>query len=413
MDTKINRWAILWASVGVLLCTGTIYAFSVFAGPLGAVHGWTRAQVMMAFTINAAIGPIPIILGGFATDRGYAKMSILIGGVMYGLGFMLSGFATTPAMLYLTYGILGGFGQGIAYSGCLSNTIRLFPDKRGLAAGLITAGMGGATIIAAPVANYLIENQGVLAAFKYMGLVFVVITILCSFFIKPAPANYVPEGWTPPTTGPKATVNSVPWTGMLSTGKFYIIILMFAIGAFSGLMITSNASVIGQNMFGLTAAAAAFYVSLYSLSNCLGRVLWGYVSDKIGRSSTLMYIYAVIALAMFALANVSSITGFAIGIIGLGLCFGGIMGVFPSIVMENYGPKYQGVNWGITFIGYSTSAFYAPKIAAQIASANGGNFTNAFYIAIALAVTGLILNFVYKAIEKKALAPRVEEKKAS
>ncbi|MGJ7922006.1 L-lactate MFS transporter [Neobacillus sp. LXY-4] len=410
MNKEINRWAVLLGSVGVLLCTGSIYAFSVFAGPLSAAHNWTMGQIMMAFTINAAIGPIPTILGGFATDRGYAKISILVGGLLFGTGFMLSGFASSPGMLYLTYGILAGFGQGFAYSGCLSNTIRLFPDKKGLASGLITAGMGGATIIAAPVANHLIETYSVNSAFKFMGIAYVIITIICSLFIKVAPANYVPKGWTPPAAGSKAFVN-VPWTGMLRTFRFYVILLMLAIGAFSGLMITSNASVIGQNMFGLTAAAAAFYVSIYSLCNCLGRILWGFVSDKIGRSNTLMIIYAVIASALFALASLDSIAGFVVGIVGLGLCFGGIMGVFPSIVMENYGPVYQGVNFGITFIGYSTAAFFAPRIAASIAAANGGDLTNAFYIAIGLAITGLALNFLYKSLEKKRFSGAPETKK--
>ncbi|MBY6276039.1 OFA family MFS transporter [Symbiobacterium thermophilum] len=401
MNKEINRWAVLWGSVGVLLCTGSIYAFSVFAKPLSEAHDWTLGQIMMAFTINAAISPIPTILGGIVADRGYAKISILVGGLLFGFGFLLTGFATTPSMLYLCYGILAGFGQGIAYSGCLSNTMRLFPDKKGLASGLITAGMGGATIIAAPVANYLIENYGVLSAFKFMGTAYVIITIVCSLFIKVAPANYVPKGWTPPASGSKASVN-VPWTGMIRTFRFYVILSMLAIGAFSGLMIASNAAVIGQSMFGVTATAAAFYVSIYSLCNCLGRALWGFVSDKIGRSNTLMIIYAVIAIAMFALTSLESIAGFVVGIVGLGLCFGGIMGVFPSIVMENYGPAHQGVNYGITFIGYSTAAFFAPRIAANIAEANDGDFTKAFYIAIGLAITGLAINFVYKTLEKNS-----------
>lgn len=128
--TKINRWAVLTASTAVLLCTGAIYAFSVFAGPLSALKGWSMAQIMLAFTINSAISPIPMILGGFFTDKGLAKWSIAIGGVMFALGFFLSGVANSPTQLYLTYGVLSGLGQGLAYSGCLSNTIKLFPDKK-------------------------------------------------------------------------------------------------------------------------------------------------------------------------------------------------------------------------------------------------------------------------------------------
>lgn len=311
MTKEINRWGVLIGSVGVLLCTGAVYAFSVFAGPLSAAHGWTIPQVVMAFTINAAIGPIPTILGGILTDKGKAKWAILIGGILFGLGFALTGFATSTTMLYLSYGVLAGLGQGFAYSGCLSNTIRLFPDKRGLASGLITAGMGGATIIAAPIANYLIETYNVMTAFKIMGAVYIAVVIGCSFLIRVAPAGYTPKGWTPPANNVAGMVN-VPWTGMVRTVTFYLILLMLGIGAFSGLMIASNASLIGQNMFGLTAASAAAYVSIYSLSNCLGRVVWGAVSDRLGRSNTLMIIYTVIALSLLALTTLQSVVGFVI-----------------------------------------------------------------------------------------------------
>ena len=163
-----NRWAVLIGSVFVLLCTGSIYAFSVFAGPLAATNHWTVPQVMIAFTINAAIGPVPTIVGGILTDHGRAKLSIALGGILFAVGFLLTGTATSLWQLYFYYGILAGFGQGFAYSGCLSNTMRFFPDRKGLAAGLITGGMGAATVIAAPIANWLISAYSVKTAFVTM-----------------------------------------------------------------------------------------------------------------------------------------------------------------------------------------------------------------------------------------------------
>lgn len=400
MKTTINRWQILIASTMVLLCTGAVYAFSVFASPLSQLKGWSMPEIMLAFTINAAVGPITMILGGLLTDRGWAKRVIVSGGVLFGLGFFLTGFATSPAMLYLTYGVLAGLGQGFAYSACLSNTIRLFPDKRGLASGLITAGMGGAAIIAAPIANHLIESQDVLAAFRVLGIAYVVVVCVASLFIKKAPSDYRPAGWTPASTaGPKQQIN-LTWQEMLKTPTFYLVIVMLCAGAFSGLMIASNAAVIGQSMFDLTPAIAAMYVSLYSLSNCFGRVIWGTVSDKIGRTQTLMIIYGVVALSLFILTVGQSTTIFTIGIVGLGLCFGGVMGVFPAIVMENYGPINQGVNYGIVFIGYSTAAFFGPRAAAGIAANNQGDFTKAFYTAIFLAIAGLALTIGYTILKK-------------
>ncbi|MGM0125965.1 MFS transporter, OFA family, oxalate/formate antiporter [Enterococcus sp. AZ194] len=402
MNKSINRWLILVASTTVLLCTGAIYAFSVFAGPLSALKGWSMAEIMLAFTINSAVGPIPMILGGFLTDKGWAKASIAVGGLLFGLGFFLSGLANSPEMLYLTYGIIGGVGQGLAYSGCLSNTIRLFPDKRGLASGIITAGMGGAAIIAAPIVNLLIEAQDALHAFRVLGIAYMFVISVASFFIKSAPANYQPEGWTPPTPKTGGGMENKNWIKMLQTPQFYVIFFMMFTGAFSGLMIASNASVIGQGMFGISATTAAFYVSLYSLSNCMGRVIWGTISDKIGRNNALSIIFGVVIVAFLLLVTLSSQIGFALGIIILGLCFGGVMGVFPPIVMENYGPKNQGVNYGIVFCGYSAAAFFGPRVAVSMAASKEGDFTNAFYVAIGIAAIGFVLNLVYVQLKKQA-----------
>ena len=399
MKETFNRWRILVASTAILLCTGAVYSFSVFAGPLSSSTGWSMSDIMLAFAINSAIGPIPMILGGYLVDKGYVKWTISLGALLFASGFYLTGYANSPAMLYLTYGLMAGLGQGFAYSGALSNSLRLFPDKRGLASGILTGGMGFATVIASPVASNLIQKQDAFFAFRTIGLVYIVVIICAIFFIKAAPNGYQPAGWKAPVQTKQGPTNK-NWKQMLQSPLFYIIISMFFVGAFSGLMIASQASPIGQSMFGLSAGTAALYVSLYSIANSSGRFIWGSLSDKIGRSKTLLIIYSVIVLALFSLTIVPGQFGFTLGIIGLGICFGGVMGVFPSIVMENYGPANQGVNYGIVFTGYSLAAFFAPKVAVQMAMANNGNYSVAFYVAIALAFIGLMLTIFY--MKKKA-----------
>lgn len=394
MKPSFNRWQVLIASTTILLCTGAVYSFSVFAGPLSSLTGWSMGDIMLAFAINSAIGPIPMIFGGYLVDKGYVKWTIAIGALLFAAGFYLTGYATSPLMLYLTYGLMAGLGQGFAYSGALSNSLRLFPDKRGLASGILTGGMGFAAVIASPLASFLIQQGEALYAFRSIGLVYILLILGACFFIKPAPAGYQPQGWTPPVQTKQSKANK-NWKEMLQTPLFYIIISMFFVGAFSGLMIASQASPIGQSMFGLSAATAALYVSLYSIANSSGRFIWGSVSDKIGRAQTLLIIYSVVVLALLILTIVPGQIGFTLGIIGLGICFGGVMGVFPSIVMENYGPANQGVNYGIVFTGYSLAAFFAPRVAVQMAAANNGNYSLAFYVAIVLALAGLILTIFY------------------
>lgn len=402
-NKKINRYAVLAAAVVINMCIGAVYSFSVFAGPLGEARGWTPAQVMMAFTINSAISPIPMILGGRFLDAGKAKLSILVGGIMFGLGFICTGLSSTTMMLYISYGLLGGMGQGIAYSGIIGNIVKLFPDKRGLATGIVTAGYGAATIITAPLANALIESIGVVSTFRTLGIAYVIIIAIAGIFIKTAPNGYKPEGWNPPVqTGAKQGVN-LTWDEMIKTPIFYVIASMFAIGALSGMMITSNASRIAQSMYGLSAAVAAVYVSLYSLSNCIGRVLWGGVSDKLGRNKALLGIFGVISAMLLLISTVKATIAFTVALIGIGLCFGGTMGIFPSIVAEKFGMKNYGVNYGVTFIGYSIAAYFGPKIAVKVSEANNGDFTQAFFIALGLSLLGLVLTFIFKKLEKNKL----------
>ncbi|MDR7237632.1 OFA family oxalate/formate antiporter-like MFS transporter [Neobacillus drentensis] len=402
MNIQINRWKILIASTIINICVGAIYAFSIFAMPLTNVFHVTMPEIMLAFTINAAISPIPMILGGKLVDKGGAKTAIILGGSMFGLGFILSGLATAPWMLYITYGVITGLGQGIVYSATIGNSVKLFPDKRGLAAGIVTAGYGGGTIVIAPIANSIITSNGVQFALITLGIAFLVVILSCSFLVKACPAGFIPAGWAPPAAaGPNKGGINIPWNEMIKKPIFYVIASLFLIGALSGMMVTSNASVIGQTMFGLTPATAALFVSLYSLSNCTGRVFWGAISDKIGRTKCLMMIYIVIAAMMLTIALSTSVAGFAVAIVGIGLCFGGTMGIFPSIVGEKFGMKYYGVNYGVTFIGYSGAAFFGPRIANTVAAANGGQFTNAFYIALVISLVGFALTFMFQAMDKK------------
>jgi OFA family oxalate/formate antiporter-like MFS transporter len=389
---------VLTGSVLILLCTGAIYAFSVFAGPLSGAHGWSMPDVMLAFTINGAIAPIPMILGGFIIDRGGARWAILIGALLFALGFILAGTATTTGQLYLYYGLIAGLGQGFAYSGCLNNTIKLFPDRRGLAAGIITAGMGAGSVIAAPVAQAIIKSAGPGAAFVRMGAVYAVVVVVGALLIRPAPVGYKPEGWNPPV-GSAPVVNRT-WREMLSTPAFYLIFVMLGAGAFSGLLIASQLSPIAQTAaFGITAATAAVLVSVYSVCNALGRFTWGAVSDRLGYTTAITCIYGVVALSFLVMLTMHSTAGFVVGIVGLGLCFGGVMGVFPALTMKTYGPRFQGVNYGIMFSAYSIAAYFGPKVGSSLGHVNrevpgSGDYTQPFVIAIVVALAGLALTLV-------------------
>lgn len=405
MGKQPNRYVNLIASTLILICTGSIYAFSVFAAPVAEIRGWSLSEVSLAFTISTAISPIPMIIAGKLADKGYAREVMLFGGMFFGVSFILFSLATSLGMLYLGYGIVAGSGISFAYTGALGNATRYFPDKRGFATGMVTAGNGCAAIVIAPIASALILKFDVIVALRTLGIAFIIVSLVCGLLTKSAPNNYIPAGWTPPVVAKatnKAVDNSVNWQGMLSQPIFYLALAVFVAAALSGLLVAAHASTIGQNMFALTPATAALFVSLYALSNATGRFMWGAISDKIGRQNVLIVILCLVAAMLFILGRANGVTMFAIGLIGIGLTFGGVMGVFPSVTADLFGAKYMGVNYGIMFSGYGIAAFFGPRIGATIAENNGGDFTQAFNIALIICLVGLTLAILFKFVSKSS-----------
>lgn len=194
------------------------------------------------------------------------------------------------------------------------------------------------------------------------------------------------------------------WRRMLATPTFWVLLPTFICGAFFGLMVTSNLSVIAQGQFGVAAGTAAMFVSLLALFNAAGRVTWGWVSDRIGASAALALVFVLAIAALLLLGAGSGTAVLVIGVIVLGFGFGGVMSLFPSLTMANYGPRHQGVNYGIIFSAYALSGLVAPRWASGIAEGSGGDFSGAFFLAAGIAVLGLVLTFVYRAIDARARA---------
>jgi OFA family oxalate/formate antiporter-like MFS transporter len=188
----------------------------------------------------------------------------------------------------------------------------------------------------------------------------------------------------------------VSWRAMLGHPVFYVLLFMMAVGATSGLMIAANASQIGQHMFGLSATTAALYVGFYSVSNASGRFLWGAVSDRIGRVASLICIFLLVGLTLFALSRAQGSTAYLLGILGVGVSFGGIMGVFPALRIEQFGARNFGTNYGLMFTGYSVAALVGPRLGAAIGDAYGGNFDMAFIIAAGLSLVGAVVAIAFR-----------------
>ncbi len=405
MDYSKKRWIILTAACFINLCVGSMYAWSVFSAPmanyLSSVTGkeLTPANLVIVFTICNSVGPITMIAGGKINDAIGSKLVILIGGFMFGGGMILSGFCKSVSGLILSYGILLGLGLGMVYGATISTSIKFFPDKRGLVRGLTTALFGISSVIIPPIAAFIIAKTDVLTAFKIIGVAFIIIVCGSGLLIEKCPEGFKPDNWTPPVKKAEGIKTDKNWKEMLASPKFYIMMLLLTIGSMSGMMIIPMVSPIAVKMIGMSLGAATASISILALFNVTGRVIAGFLSDKIGRINTLALacILSVIGLGLLYISGEGAVTTFYIGIAIVGICFGTFMGVYPGFTADQFGVKNNSVNFGIMFFGFAISGYFGPSIMTKVAKMSN----SAFLIGIIMSLIGLILTFAFKFYVKK------------
>jgi MFS family permease len=405
-DLDKRRWIVLIAGCFINLCLGSIYVWSVFSAGMADYFTntlgktVTSADLAIVYTIANSVGPITMISGGWFNDKFGPRKVILIGGIMWGLGMFLSGFTTSVNGLILTYGLIGGLGLGMAYGSTISTCVKFFPDKRGLVGGITTAVYGLSSVILPPIVTVIVAKTNATTAFKIVGVVFMVLIAVSVIFLEKCPDDYTPAGFTPKKTA--AVKQNMNWKEMLKTPTFYVMLLLLTCGAFTGMMITSQASSVAQHMVGLSAVAASLAVSVLALFNALGRIVAGFVSDKIGRINTLFLacILAVIGLLCLYFSGMGTVILFYIGLSIVGISYGAFMGVYPGFTADQFGPKNNSVNYGIMFIGFAIAGYFGPQIMGTT-FAKTGAYQDAFMYAIIFSCVGIVFTFIYRLVAKK------------
>ncbi len=397
-----KRWVILIASCLINLCVGSMYAWSSLSAPMATELGVEASAMASVFSTANAVGFITMIIGGLLNDKYGPRWVMFVGGLMFGLGMFTCGFAKSVGNLTLSYGVILGLGLSLVYGCTISNTIKFFPDKRGMVGGMTTAFYGISSVIFAPVADALSNAFGARATFKILGVVFLVIICAGSFIMQKCPAGFVPTGYVAPVATGKKANDKTP-AEMLKMPIFYVMLLMLTCGGIFGMMTISQAKGIAINMVNAAPATATLFVSVLCLFNTAGRLVAGSLSDKLGRINTLT-IALVVALVGLAALLGASLTGamalFAVGVILIGICFGTFMGVFPGFCTDQFGQKNNTVNYGIMWIGFCLAGIVGPTILTKVRNATG-TYTLAFVISLCIAVAGLVLTFVYRAVAKK------------
>jgi len=393
----INRWIMVAAALVIQLCLGVLYAWSVFRPVFESEDGfgWTKVQTGYPYQASLLFFSLGMIVAGRIQDRIGPRKVAMLGGVMLALGAALTGVVgNTVIGVVITYGVLGGLGVGFAYVTPVATLVKWFPDKRGFITGLAVFGFGLATVVFAPVISALLDTAGIASTFYILAVIFLVLVSGAGSLLRNPPAGWKPAGWEPPVQAAKG-VDS-PFGRTARTWQYWVIWLVYFLGAGVGLMTIGKAKTLGLDVAGVSSSVATVGVMVLGIANALGRLAWGSVSDRLGRLQTMMIMFALYVVAFLALLRWEGIGAtWMIGICLVGFCFGGYLAIMPSLTADYYGTKFLGANYGVLFTAYGIGGVVWPYIIDAL-NESMGSYTWVWYIASVFCVVGIILAAVIR-----------------
>jgi MFS family permease len=441
INTTPNRWLVVVGAILIQLALGALYAWSVFTKILtdpNGIYQFTATQTAWIFSAGLATFALVMVLAGRWQAKTGPRLMTVMGGLLLGLGFVLGGFfGSTFWAQFLFIGVVAGAGIGLGYVVPIAVGVKWFPDRKGMITGLAVAGFGfGATIwvkLAGSWFGGLLNTAEVFglppvqSVFVIYGIVFAALVLLGSLVMVNPPEGYAPEGWQHP--GPAASGNplgarSYTAAQMLKTPQFYSIWLVFLSSAIAGLMVIYCIQLFGidalefrgvENAIVITGTAMAWY----AIFNGLGRILWGMVSDRIGRKKAIIAMSALQGVVMLATYHGFIGFGLATGLIVaaslIGFNYGGIFALFPAITADYFGNKEVGRNYGWVFTSYGVAGILGPLLAGVFKDAAAGGaspvgWMTPFLIAgVACLIGALIMMFTH-APKSPAVEIQMEKK---
>lgn len=384
---KFKRWWIAFAGVLLQMALGAVYAWSVFRIPLAKQFHWTISQVTLTFTIAIMVLGFASFFGGLWLKRVGPRVVALTGGALYGSGVFLASFSYHGLWwLYLTYGVIGGIGLGFGYIVPISVLVRWFPDRRGLMTGIAVGGFGAGALVTAPAATRLIQSVGVLQTFAYLGVAFLIVSVVSGYFMQNPPEGWQPEGWTPkPKELGQRSAKDLTLGGALKTWQWWALWMLLFLNTSAGISVISQEAPMFQELAKVTAIVAAGMVGIVSIGNAVGRVFWAWASDTLGRRITFAAMF-VLQVALFwflpSLHSAASVT--VVGFIIL-LCYGGGFGTMPAFAADYFGSANVGSIYGLMLTAWGFASAFGPLLIAHMRQSSG-SFAGGLH-AIALVMT--------------------------
>ena len=380
-----GRWGLVAAALLLQLSIGGVYAWSVFSRALQAAEPFQLTKVESTIPFQVTIGMIFIgtYIGGRLQDRRGPKIVAIVGSVVYGIGILIASLARNGDQLWLLvvgYGVISGFGLGLAYIVPIAMLQKWFPDKRGLITGLAVGGFGFGAVLTAPVAQFLIDRNPDVptSAFLPLGIAYLIFSVAGAMMFKNPPQGYKVPGYTPATGGKVVDSGRDYSQGeALRTWQWYALAAILTLAVMAGISLISQAAASFTDIAGNTAAAAAAAVGFLGLFNGAGRIVLAAISERIGRMPTFMVILAVEGGCLLLIPHVQNAVLFLILAALVYLCYGGAFGTMPATAGDFFGVKYAGSIYGLMLIGWSLAGVVGPPLAAALIGGER-NYTSAY-----------------------------------
>ncbi len=386
-----NRgWIVTFAGLGINLALGVLYAWSMFKESIKTELQWSGDKLSDPYTLCCLVFAAAMVFAGRCQDKIGPRMTASLGGLLIGAGLILISQTSNYAMWLVGFGVLGGLGMGFGYSSATPPALKWFPPaKTGLIAGLVVAGFGLAPVYLAPLSQYLLNHFQLQKSMLILGAGFLIaIVALAQLLVNP------PAGHSPASSGgasPKPAAAGLSPSEILRTPSFWLLWLMYFAGAGAGLMVISGIAGIAKTALGKESAFIA--VAAMAIGNAGGRVAAGMLSDKIGRSWTLMIVLLFQAVLLLAAIPVTHSTDGKIAIVlvatMIGFNYGANLSLFPSFAKDLWGLKNFGLNYGILFTAWGAGSLLSSV--SQRWKESSGSYDSSFKAAAVLLFVGAAL----------------------
>ncbi|TMG79252.1 MAG: oxalate/formate MFS antiporter [Betaproteobacteria bacterium] len=399
-------WQLLFGIICMTMIANLQYGWTLFVNPIDAKFHWGRAAIQVAFTIFVLTETWLVPIEGYLVDRFGPRPVVLVGGVLCGIAWAMNSFADSLSMLYVAAAI-GGTGAGAVYGTCVGNAVKLFPDRRGLAAGLTAAGFGaGSALTIIPISN-MIKADGYEKAFLYFGLGQGIVVLIISLLL--ADTRRITAAVSVVSERLQQARRDFRPVEMLRSPVFWVMYVMFVLVGAGGLMATAQLAPIAKDfkiadipvsLIGLTLPALTFALSIDRVLNGLTRPFFGWVSDQIGRELTMLIAFGLEAIGIFALYRYGQDPLHFVLLSGLVFfAWGEIYSLFPSTCTDTFGARYATTNAGLLYTAKGTASLLVPL--ANVLTAATGNWHAVFVVAAIMnAVAALMAWFVLRPMRR-------------